>query len=581
MTSAARTLNLGILAHVDAGKTTLTERLLYSTGTIDRLGSVDRGTSATDTMTLERRRGITIRTAVASFRMSDVTVNLIDTPGHPDFIAEVERALGILDGVILVVSAVEGVQSQTRLLMRALHRLQVPTTLFVNKVDRIGADPERVGEQIRRLLKPAPGTRVHVGSARTGDGVPELLAGIREMPSARGDSAGPLSATVFSIDSGGHAWVRVYDGTIRLRERLGPRSRITAIQGSDGRPVKSLGPGDIGMLTGLDHPRVDDRLGADGAREVSTLRPPTLETVVDATDPDERGALLNALSMLSDQDPLINLRQDDDRKEIRLSLHGEVQRQVIEARLADDFGVSASFRPLSVVCVERVTGVGMALETIATEPNPYLATVGLRIEPAAVDSGVSFALEVEAGSMPPAFFTAVRAAVEDLLHQGLHGWEVTDCLVTMTNSGYWARQSHSHGTFDKSMSSTAGDFRILTPAVLMRALRQAGTIVCEPVDAFRLDLLPDQVPTLLGELARWEADITSTELTDHEARIEGVVPTRLVDTVQGRLPNLTSGEGVWESRLDHYRPVRGAAPTRPRVGVDPGDWAAYLKSHPR
>src|ERR687894_2504031 len=132
-------LNLGILAHVDAGKTTLTERLLYAAGVIDEIGRVDDGTTQTDTLALERQRGITIKSAVASFAVDGMTVNLLDTPGHPDFIAEVERVLGVLDGAVLVVSAVEGVQAQTRVLLRALHRLRIPTLIFVNKIDRTGA----------------------------------------------------------------------------------------------------------------------------------------------------------------------------------------------------------------------------------------------------------------------------------------------------------------------------------------------------------------------------------------------------------------------------------------------------------
>ncbi len=158
-----RTLNLGILAHVDAGKTTLTERLLYAAGAIDELGSVDDGTTQTDFLELERRRGITIKSAVASFGISDVTVNLIDTPGHPDFIAEVERVLSVLDGVVLVISAVEGVQAQTRVLMRALQRLRLPTVMFVNKIDRVGADCAAVVDAIAEKLTPAV---VAMGTAR-------------------------------------------------------------------------------------------------------------------------------------------------------------------------------------------------------------------------------------------------------------------------------------------------------------------------------------------------------------------------------------------------------------------------------
>src|SRR5204862_2564604 len=162
------TLNLGILAHVDAGKTTLTERLLFTAGAIDHAGSVDAGTTQTDSLDLERERGITIRSAVASFLVGDLAVNLVDTPGHPDFIAEVERVLGVLDAAILVVSAVEGVQPQTPLLFRALQRLHVPTLIFANKVDRAGADPGRVLTTMARRLSPGvvpmnrvrdPGTR--------------------------------------------------------------------------------------------------------------------------------------------------------------------------------------------------------------------------------------------------------------------------------------------------------------------------------------------------------------------------------------------------------------------------------------
>ena len=148
-------LNLGILAHVDAGKTSLTERLLFAAGIIDEVGSVDAGSTQTDSLDLERQRGITIKSAVVSFVVGDTAINLIDTPGHPDFIAEVERVLGVLDGAVLVVSAVEGVQPQTRVLMRTLQRLRIPTLLFVNKVDRRGADAGRVLGDLAERLTPA------------------------------------------------------------------------------------------------------------------------------------------------------------------------------------------------------------------------------------------------------------------------------------------------------------------------------------------------------------------------------------------------------------------------------------------
>ncbi len=231
-----RTLNLGILAHVDAGKTSLTERLLYAAGVIDEPGRVDHGTTQTDSLVLERSRGITIKSAVVSFVSGGVTINLIDTPGHPDFIAEVERVLSVLDGAVLVVSGVEGVQPQTRVLMRTLKRLRIPTLIFVNKLDRRGADRARVQDEIAAKLTPAivampvvasraaevladhddlfladylegaiGGNRVRqelaaqtaqavvhpvfAGSAITGSGVDELITGVRSLlPAAEGDA---------------------------------------------------------------------------------------------------------------------------------------------------------------------------------------------------------------------------------------------------------------------------------------------------------------------------------------------------------------------------------------------------------
>src|SRR6185312_1720617 len=192
-----KTLNLGILAHVYAGKTTLTERLLFDSGVIGQLGAVDAGTTQTDSLTLERLRGITIRSAVASFPIGDVAVNLIDTPGHPDFIAEVDRVLSVLDGVVLVISAVEGVQAQTRILMRSLQRLGIPALLFVNKVDRPGADPGRVLAEIGRRLKVAafamgcvtgagtPGASVTASAADDA----EFTAGLTELLADRSDGA--------------------------------------------------------------------------------------------------------------------------------------------------------------------------------------------------------------------------------------------------------------------------------------------------------------------------------------------------------------------------------------------------------
>jgi ribosomal protection tetracycline resistance protein len=652
-----RLLNLGILAHVDAGKTSLTERLLHLAGVIDEVGSVDAGSTQTDSLALERRRGITIKSAVVSFAVGDVTVNLIDTPGHPDFIAEVERVLGVLDGAVLVLSAVEGVQAQTRVLMRTLRRLRIPTLLFVNKIDRGGADPDRVLGAIRAALTPAivpmgratgAGTRevavipygpgdagfstslvdllagqddallaayvadesaldhrrlrralarqtgkalvhpVFLGSAITGAGLDPLVAGITELlPAAAGDAGAPVSGTVFKVERGPAgekiAYARLFTGTVRVRERLelgaGKESKVTAIgvfEHGSAVPRGEVRAGQIGKLWGLGEVRVGDPVGVPRAAAGQHFARPTLETVVVPVHRSDGGALQAALTQLAEQDPLINLRLDGVRQEISVSLYGEVQKEVVQATLADDFGIDVSFRETTTICVERPVGSGAAYELIGKEPNPFLATVGLRVDPAPTGSGVDFRLEVELGSMPYSFFRAVEETVRETLLQGLCGWEVLDCTVTMTHSGYYPRQSHMHGSFDKSMSSTAGDFRNLTPLVLMSALRQAGTRVLEPVLRFRLEGPADTLGPLLPALTRLQAVAQTSTVHGGLSVVDGQIPAARVRDLERELPGLTRGEGVLESTFDHYRPVRGAAPVRPRTDHDPLDRKGYL-----
>jgi ribosomal protection tetracycline resistance protein len=647
---------LGILAHVDAGKTSLTERLLHSAGVIDQIGSVDAGSTQTDSLALERQRGITIKSAVVSFVVGDVTVNLIDTPGHPDFIAEVERVLGVLDGTVLVISAVEGVQAQTRVLMRALRRLRIPTVIFVNKTDRAGAHTAGVLAGIAERLTPSivamgsvsgPGTAgcafrrygpgdaaftarlgevlaehdeelladyvrdetglsfrrlsralaaqarrglvhpVFFGSAITGAGVAELTAGLtRFLPATHGDPAGPVSGTVFKVERGPAgekiAYVRMFSGALHVRDRLPPLAdqRITAISVFERGPAvrrEEVRAGQIGKLWGLRDIQIGDTLGVPPAgRPRHRFAPPTLETVVTPGRPADSGALHTALTQLAEQDPLIGLRRDDIRGELLLSLYGEVQKEVIQATLASEYGVEAGFSASTTICIERPAGTGAAFEIIGTPGNPFLATVGLRVDPAPVDSGVRFRLEVELGSMPFAFFKAVEETVTQTLQQGIHGWQVTDCVVTMTHSGYWPRQSHAHAHFDKSMSSTAGDFRNLTRLILMSALSRAGTGVYEPVHRFHLEIPADTYGPVLPVLARLRAVPGAPAMRGSLCLLDGDIPAGQVRALEEQLPALTRGEGVLEAVFGHYQPVRGDIPERPRTDNNPLNREEYL-----
>ncbi len=625
-------LNLGILAHVDAGKTTLTERLLYAAGVIDDVGSVDAGTTQTDSLALEQQRGITIKSAVVSFTVGDVHVNLIDTPGHPDFIAKVERVLSVLDGAVLVISAVEGVQPQTRILMRALERLRIPTLMFVNKIDRTGAGEERVLQLISERLRAAVlpmgttnelGTRaasftahgaddadfvarltevlaerddrilaayleddggvpydrlrtelaaqtglavvhpVYLGSAITGTGVEELMSGVAELlPAADGDPEGPVSGSVFKVErvSGGEkiAYVRMFSGRIRTRDRVrfghDGEGKVTAVAVFErGRAVQrpSVGAGAVAKLWGLGDARIGDRIGETGVGATSAqFPPPTLEAVVVPADRDERACVRVVLEQLAEQDPLLNIRQDDRHGEISVSLYGEVQKEVVQAMLMDDFGLDMTFREATPICIERPTATGEAVEILHAESNPFHATIGLRIEPAPIDSGIEFHAQVDHRSVPlfvyktaESFGVHMDRYVRETLREGLFGWQVTDCSVTLTECGYSVPDGPPSR---RGPLSTAADYRKLTPIVVMQALERAATVVCEPIVLVRLEIPADTVGAVVSLVTRLGAALAASATRGQLTTLETMLPAARASDLQRQIPGLTHGEGVVE-----------------------------------
>ncbi len=293
----------------------------------------------------------------------------------------------------------------------------------------------------------------------------------------------------------------MFSGTLRTRDRVrfgkDHQAKVTAIAVFDrgsAHPCASVTNGQIAKVWGLGDVRIGDSIG--DARTTAPQRffaPPTLETVVVPSRPSDKGALHVALTQVAEQDPLINLRQDDIRQEIYVSLYGEVQKEVIQATLAVDYQLDVTFRETTTICVERPAGTGEAIELLGKEPNPFLATVGLRVEPAPPDSGVTFELDVKIETVPihvyktvEDFRGALEDAVRETLQHGIHGWQVTDCVVTMYESGF------------TSPGTGPGDFRKLVPLVLMSALQEAGTAVCEPIHRFQLEIPAD---TLGGDAA--------------------------------------------------------------------------------
>ncbi|MGZ7444160.1 GTP-binding protein [Paenibacillus sp. TH7-28] len=654
------TINIGILAHVDAGKTTLTEHILHEANIVGQPGSVDKGNTLTDSMDLERKRGITIKASAVSFMLGDLKVNVLDTPGHADFISEVERSLRVLDGAILVVSAVEGVQAQTKVLMRCLMRLRIPTMIFVNKIDRSGADSGKVIRTLRqkltdhviplyqgvhegsdsaaiddcdwkgerdggdfvescietlalrdeRLLEQYVNGRtltkeallgeiaaharrgdvypLLVGAAAKGIGVKELLRGIeRFLPSNNGAESGAeagLSGVVFKIEreAAGEkkAYVRLFSGTIRLREEVRIWSGGDAERGEPGKAkIKKLSAlvngkqaaaerieaGDIGVIHGLYELRIGDVLGEwnDRIRTVA-LEEPNLEAVIQPRHSGDAHRLYQALTRMADEDPLIRISRNARRQEISIRLFGEVQKEVIQAVLLEKYGIAAEFSETNAICIEKPTGSGASRAVIFEEGNLFYATVGFRVEPGTENSGVVYGLGVELGSLPLPFHNAIKESVLETLQQGLYGWQVTDIKVTLTDSGY------------ASPVSTAADFRKLTPLVLMEALSRAGTDVYEPMNGFEFSLPVNALGTALFQLSKVRAELHEPLLNKEEYLLTGTIPAQVTEPFKVEVRSYTEGEGMFIAKPAGYRKVAGEAPTRPRSDYNPLNRKEYL-----
>ncbi|WP_331770517.1 TetM/TetW/TetO/TetS family tetracycline resistance ribosomal protection protein (plasmid) [Embleya sp. NBC_00888] len=650
-------LNIGIVAHVDAGKTSLTERLLFDAGVITRIGSVDEGSTQTDSLALERKRGITIQSAVVAFRIGDLRVNVIDTPGHSDFVAEVERALRVLDGAVLVVSAVEGVQARTRVLIRSLARLRIPVLVFVNKIDRRGARYADLLDEIAAELGPncvamgsvadagTPDARftafagtdarfaarlaeafadhddafvdaylddrvtlteadfrralarhveharvypVFFGSAITGEGIDHLVRGIAELLPRVGEEAAeqPLRAVVLKIERGRAgekiAYVRTRTGTLRPRAAVAffrrdhgggvieSSGRTSAVQVFDeGTRLRDADAtaGTIAKVRGLAEVRVGDHLGAaDGLPTRGLFAPPTLESEVTPSRPAQRPALYAALLRIAEQDPMIDVRGDEATGAISVRLYGEVQKEVIAATLADTYDLRVVFEESRPLYFEKPVGVGEAVQEITGDGvNFFWATVGLRVEPADPGAGIVFRLGVQLGGLPLAFHRAIEESVHGTLRQGVRGWEVLDCAVTLTRTGF------------AGPLSAAGDFRNVTPLVVGEALERAGTRVFEPTHRFELEAPATCVGAVSALLAGARAVPEEQSTRGDRCLVRGTIPAAELHGVTRRLPESTRGEGVLVSEFEGYRAFTGhPIPIRARTGPDPYDRDRYM-----
>jgi ribosomal protection tetracycline resistance protein len=275
-----------------------------------------------------------------------------------------------------------------------------------------------------------------------------------------------------------------------------------------------------------------------------------------------------ALEELAEQDPLIRVRRDAALSEISVSLYGDVQKEVIQATLTDEYGIAADFRETTTIYVERPLHRGEAVEPLTSDFNPYMATVALRIEPGPAGSGLQFRLDVNPRSVPlyiyktqSLFIDHMTEYVSQRLRRGLYGWEVTDCLVTLTDCAYYVSDGPAKPTVPMARS-TSTDFRNLTPVVLAQALALAGTGVCEPVVSLSIESPSEHLRSLLNAMAQLGGLVAQTRVRGALSTVEVTMTAERSRVLQGQLPGLTGGEGNFESVFGGYQPVRGQPPTR-------------------
>ncbi|NIK56919.1 elongation factor G [Kribbella shirazensis] len=622
---------MGIVAHVDAGKTSLTERLLYAAGVIDRIGRVDDGNTRTDSMELERKRGITIRSAVVSFALGDLPVNLIDTPGHSDFIAEVERALSVLDGAVLVISAVEGVQPQTRLLMRTLDRLRIPALLFVNKIDRVGARYDDLLADIRRLLTPAAvpmesvaelGTRsasvdllavqraelgeilaerndafleryledaeldhaaelrsqvaraevhpVYFGSAMTGVGIPELIEGIRSwLPRASGSPDDELRARVFKVERGA-AGQKLASARI-VSGTLAARTPV-AVHPGDGPQYQTRPSGIEVYRDGTRQPA--DRVEAG---QIVALR--GLKSIRIG---DQLGVRTRQVGQLFAPPTLETVVRARDRVRLFQALTQLAEQDpLIRVRKADDITVSL-YGEVQKEVIASLLASEYGVEVTFSETTPIhverLDGVGAamrEITDSLWAAGVGFRVSPVAEGIEyglevelGALPRAFHTAVEETVRQTLHQGLYGWEIPNI-------RVDLTHTAY-YSPTTVAADFRRLVPLVLLEAIAEAGTTVMEPLNHFELDVPSDTVSRVLAHVAEHRGVVSQTMLTETQAHLEGTLPAATTHPFESHLPTLTRGEALLATTFHSHQPVAGPPPARARTDGNPLNEKQYV-----
>ena len=600
-------LTTGIMAHVDAGKTTLTEAMLYLTGNIRRLGRVDHGDAFLDTQELERERGITIYAKQAILRRGDLELTLVDTPGHVDFSAETERALQVLDCAILVVSAADGVQGHTETLWQLLEEAGVPVFLFVNKMDqpnegkaailkqlegRLGhgfvdmADPEARGEGaalcseelMERYLSGEEFTQeelaalvvqrqlfpVYFGSALQVEGVEELLDGI-EAYTLEPEWPQDFGARVFKItrDERGErlTWLKVTGGQLRVREVLhGPNweekvNQIRLYSGAKFTAVDVAPAGIVCAVTGLTRTTAGEGLGAEENWTGPRLEPVLSYQVIPPEGVDA-STLLERLRRLEEEDPQLQVEWEPHAEQVRVKLMGQVHREVLERELRRRFDLDVTFGPGSIVYLETlakpVEGVGHF------EPLRHYAEVHLLLEPLERGAGLQIDTVCSEDVLDGNWQRLILTHLVERQHVGvLTGSPITDLKLTLlTGKGHL---KHTEG----------GDFRQATYRAIRQGLMMGETILLEPWYTFRLEVPGESVGRAMTDVQRMCGEFEGPQMRGEMAVLTGSLPVSEVGDYWSQVAAYTQGRGRFSCRLDGYRPCHNTQQVVEERGYDP------------
>ena len=605
-------LVLGVLAHVDAGKTTLSEALLYQSGAIRQMGRVDHRNAFLDTDAIERERGITIFSKQAEFAFGDLSVTLLDTPGHVDFSAEAERTLRALDCAVLVVSGSDGVQAHTRTLWRLLEQYNVPVFVFVNKMDLakdrraallaelkerldsgcvdFGAPPEELAEEaavcdeetletyletgalpdaeLSRLAAERKLFPCFFGSALRLDGVDALLDGLERFAPVPVYPA-EFGARIFKVarDERGArlTYLKVTGGTLRVKDPLTNRrpgtpeeavweekaDQIRIYSGAKFRPADEAPAGTVCAVTGLTRTVPGQGLGFETAWTSPVLEPVLAYQV--ETDADPHTAL-QQLRQMEEEDPQLHVVWNG--QSIRVQLMGEVQIEILQRRLRERFGLEASFGAGRIVYRETISapveGVGHF------EPLRHYAEVHLLLEPGPRGSGLRIGTVCPEDQLDGRWQRLILTHVLEKPHLGvLTGSPVTDLKITLTAGR--AHEKHTEG----------GDFRQATYRAIRQGLMAAESVLLEPWYAFRLELPANQLGRALGDIQRMNGETEPPETLGEEAVLTGTAPVSAMRDYAKEVAMYTRGQGRLLCRPAGYRPCPDAESVVAASGYDP------------